>query len=95
MSKNLLGLARPQKASSLLFFIFGELVVLIFDLITGMLKDLTKSFSFLSLSPVNIILSISFRPRSTDYLNDPAGKQYPLPNFNCLSTNKNFTSCFN
>ena len=49
VSKNLLGLARPQKASNFSFFIFGRLVVLIFDLITGMLKDLNKSFSFLSL----------------------------------------------
>ena len=67
VSKNLLGLARPQKASNFSFFIFGSLVALIFDLITGMLKDLNKSFSFFSLSPVNIILSISLRPRSIVY----------------------------
>ena len=74
VSKNLLGLARPQKASNFSFFIFGRLVVLIFDLITGMLKDLNKSFSFLSLSPVNIILSISLRPRSIGCLKCPAGR---------------------
>ena len=33
VSKNLLGLARPQKANNFSFFIFGRLVVLIFDLI--------------------------------------------------------------
>ena len=44
VSKNLLGLARPQKASSFSFFNFGKLVALIFDLITGMLKNLNKSF---------------------------------------------------
>ena len=75
VSKNLLGLARPQKASNFSFFIFGRLVVLIFDLITGMLKDLNKSSSFLSLYPVNIILSILLRPRSIGCLNGPAGRQ--------------------
>ena len=75
VSKNLLGFARPQKASNFSFFNFGRLVVLIFDLTTGMLKDLNKSSSFLSLSPVNIILSILLRPRSIGCLNGPAGKQ--------------------
>ena len=75
VSKNLLGLARPQKASNFSFFIFGRLVVLIFDLITGMLKYLNKSFALLSPSPVNIILSIWLRPRSIGCLNGPAGRQ--------------------